>query len=452
MTRSAKNQKAACLVISDRDSAREIASYIAPLGQIVITADNERASKRAFKRYRIKVALFDDDAFSRNGRVALCVWKAIKRSGTRVMVISSRRSPRAILEARDAGAHDYLLKPFNRREFLARYISTVEDKIRITCLGGGTGLFHILLGMKHIPGILLTACVSTSDDGGSSGRLKASFGILPPGDVRRCLVALSNAPEMMNQVMGFRFERGDGIQGHSFGNLFLTALSEIKGSLPEAVRALSDILNVQGIVLPISHEQTTLCARFEDGTVVRGESKIDTCEDRHPGLHISEIWHEPEVKCAPDAFAAIVNSDLITIGPGDLFTSVVTNLMAGNIRKALFSSRGKRVYLCNLMTKPGETARYTAFDHVGEIVKYMGRDCLDYVLISDTKLSGKSIRAYAKKEQQPVSSADVERLGHITSARVISADVGHETELVRHDSEKVKTAIIRILKREKTAP
>jgi len=287
--------------------------------------------------------------------------------------------------------------------------------------------------------------VNMSDDGGSSGKLSQSMGILPPGDIRRSLVALSNAPELMNQIVQYRFDHSGVFQGHSFGNIFLAVLSQIKGSMPEAVRALSDILNIQGIVLPATVTLTKLVARFENGQVVEGESKIDLCEGREGDLRIEKLWHEPEATCDADAYSAIINSELVTIGPGDLFTSVITNLTVKNIREALAKTKAKKLYICNLMTKPGETSNFNAADHIREIIKYMGGDFLDYILISNTTLSKESIAEYAKKKQSPVKTGDMGSIRSLTKAQVITADIGNQKELVRHDSEKLKKEIQKII-------
>lgn len=436
------------LIIGNHKFFSDISSLLSPLGIEITHASTGLAIRKLNRDKKLSAIIYDDDTYrSKNKMSHFKTLKILQKSAKDVIFMSSRRSISAVSSAKILGARDYIVKPYNQRELIARVVAVLQNKIRITCIGGGTGLFHILLGLKKIPNILLTSVVSTSDDGGSSGRLKTSFGILPPGDVRRSLVALSNAPEVMNQVMRYRFDKGDGIKGHSFGNLFLAVLSRIKGSLSEAVRSISDILNVQGIVLPVTNVQTTLCARFANTKVVKGESNIDLCEDRNPDLQIQTIWHEPATFCTIDAFSSIINSEMIIIGPGDLFTSIATNLVVKDIRKALAKTEAKKVYICNLMTKPGETANYTAFDHTNEIIKYLGGDYIAYVIVSNTKLSKKAIREYAKKEQSPVRLGDIEAFRRITKAKIILADVGHETELVRHDSEKVRNEIAELLKR-----
>ena len=418
-----------------------------PMGVEIIRESTGQGIKRVCKDEDISVIIFDDDSYRRKDKsLRSRILGTLRRSKKPFIISSSVKSFSAVRNARDAGAADFIYKSYNHREFIARVNAVMQEKTRITCIGGGTGLLHILMGFKEIPQSLLTSVVSTSDDGGCSGRLKASFGILPPGDIRRSLVALSDAPEIMNRLMQFRFQRGDYFIGHNFGNLLLTALTEIKGSFSEAVRTISDILNLQGIVLPVTDEHTTLCARFEDGTVIKGESKIDDSEGKNPDLRIIDIWHEPETRATIDAFSSILNSDIVTIGPGDLFTSVITNLLVKNIREAIAETKAKKVYLCNLMTEPGETANCTAFEHVSEIIKYLGGDYLDYIIISNTRLSRKSIHEYAKKKQSPVEIKDIGQIHDITKAKIIQADVGHATELVRHESDKVKKEICDILK------
>ena len=369
----------------------------------------------------------------------------LKKHGKPFLVFSSQKNSSGLAsKARRDGASDYLVKPYNERELILRLNAAWLKKSRITCIGGGTGLFSLLLGLKTLPNTLVTSIVSMSDDGGSSGKLSQAFGILPPGDVRRSLVALSNAPEVMNQIMQHRFDKGD-VRGHSFGNLFLTVLAEVKGSMAEAVRTLSDILNIQGIVLPASHAATKLVARFSDQTVIRGESRIDLGEGRDPELKPIKLWHEPSAVCAPEAFSAILNSDVVTIGPGDLFTSVIANLAIEDLRKAVVETQAKKIYVCNLMTKPGETAHFGPEEHVREVIKYLKKDCLDAVLISNTQLSCESIEEYARKHQRPVGTGNLARLRKITKAEIVVCDIGHETELVRHDSVKLKNEIQKLL-------
>ncbi|MFA5085765.1 MAG: gluconeogenesis factor YvcK family protein, partial [Candidatus Omnitrophota bacterium] len=324
----------------------------------------------------------------------------------------------------------------------------VNGMVRVSCIGGGTGLFNLLMGIKNIAGIIPVSIVSMTDDGGSSGRLRESFGVLPPGDVRRSLVALSTAPEVMNELMAYRFDRGGCFVGHNLGNLLITALSKIKGSMSDAVSGLGDVLNIQGIVHPVSTTKSRLCALFEGGKIVKGESNIDLCKNRSSALKIKKCWHDPGSECDINAYSSIINSDFVIMGPGDLFTSVITNLLVKDVVSAITKTKAKKIYICNLMTKPGETSNFDAIDHIREMLKYLKKDCLDYIVISDNdRLSMESVLRYSKKGQFPVKVGDIAAIKKITKAKIVVADVAHEKELIRHDSEKLKDVIFEIIKK-----
>lgn len=340
-----------------------------------------------------------------------------------------------------AGAADLFSKPISPRELIVRLTAVLENKRRVVCLGGGTGLFNLLRGLSTRPDIHPTSIVTVFDDGGSSGRLRAEFGVLPPGDVRRSLVALSDAPKLMNDVIQYRFEAGEGLRGHSLGNLILTALSDLMGGLPLAVRALGDILHIRGVVLCTSPTSATLCAEMEDGTMVRGESAIDRCEDRSPELRIKRLWQEPAAECSVDAYAAIMAADTVVIGPGDLYTSVAANLIVSGIAEAIAESRATAIYVCNVMTKPGETYGYSTKDHVQEIVRYLGSDCLDYVVVSKTDVPDHMAQSYAELGQHPVTGG----IDGVTRATLVEADLSDATGLVRHDSAKLARVLDELL-------
>ncbi|MBN1527079.1 MAG: YvcK family protein [Candidatus Omnitrophica bacterium] len=427
-----------------RKDVEEVLAQIAMPFEICFEVDDLKAR---IVSGDFECAIFDDDAFpSDMSDMRLAFLEALKKGKKRYIFVTSTEDFRKVDEASAMGAYDFVLTPHNYREFILRLNASQHRRTRITCVGGGTGLFNILASLKTLPNIMLTSIVGMSDDGGSSGRLRASFGILPPGDVRRSLIALSNAPELMNLVMQYRFRAGDeSLTGHNFGNLFLAALSDIKGSMKEAVRSMGDILNIQGIVAPVTGESVTLNAKFEDGTVIKGESKIDMCVGRHPDLHISEFWHEPAARCSIDAYAAIIFADAVIIGPGDLYTSVITNFLFKHFPEAIAKTAAKKIYICNLMTKQGETASFSAYDHIREIIKYLGGDYLSYVIISNTILSHTALKAYAAKGQHPVEAGNINRIESLTKAEIIVTDVGHETDLVRHDSEKVKDVIAELV-------
>jgi uncharacterized cofD-like protein len=343
-----------------------------------------------------------------------------------------------------AGAREVLSTPLHKRELILRLGAVLQKKLRVACIGGGTGLYTVLDGMKDAKRVLLGSIVTMSDDGGSSGQLRASFGILPPGDVRRSLVALSNAPEVMSYVMQYRFAGGEGLSGHSLGNLLLTALCELTGSMQNAVKTLGDILNVQGLVMCVTESATLLCAEFEDGRTVRGESAIDRGLERPDTLRIRKLWHEPAAETTADVFASLLAADLIVIGPGDLYTSLLAALSIDGVPEAIRKSRAKCLYICNLMTKPGETSGYDAADHAAAIVETLGEDALDYVLVSCTELDPDAVHSYAGLAQHPVV-VDLDRLKAATRAEAILGDIGHRAQLVRHDSIKVRSEILDLL-------
>ncbi len=395
---------------------------------------------------KAEIVIFDKDSYHPNFRLIKNILKIIAQSKKDFVVLSREKSASAVLAAKQAGAVDYILKPYNVREVNLRLSAILNQKKRISCIGGGTGLFHLLLGIKSLPAILPISIVSTTDDGGSSGRLRDSFGILPPGDIRRSLVALSNAPVIMNKIIQYRFSKGEGFKGHSFGNLLLTVLNDIEGSMSNAVRGVGDILNINGIVYPIASTESVLYAKLEDGTVVKGENNINLSKDRSPELRIKECWHKPLPECDINAYSAIINSDIVIIGPGDLYTSVITNFLIKDIREAILKSRAKKIYICNLMTKPGETFGYNAFDHISEILRYLKKDCLDYIILADHKKMHKgALLRYARKGQFPVELGDLVKIRKLTKADIIIADLSQERELIRHDSQKIGNQIAKII-------
>jgi len=371
----------------------------------------------------------------------------LAQKGYKVVTFSSHSDFDLIRAAHRAGAQDHIVKPFNHRELTARVFALLDGRKRICCVGGGSGLFSVLACLKPIPNTLLISLVNMSDDGGSSGRLRSSFGVLPPGDIRRSLVALSNAPEVMNEIIQHRFEKGGELKDHSVGNLILTALAEEKGSMAEAVRALGDVLNIQGIVLPISNTLNDLVAEFEDGTIIRGEHLISTGEGRDPSLRIKKVWHEPEAECSVGAYACLLHADMILIGPGDLFSSVITNLIIPRVKEALILGKGEKIYICNLMTRPGETTGLNAPDHVKKIQEAVGADFLDKVIVSNTRFTKTALAEYAKLGQFPVSAGTPGKWKKRTRAKVVFFNVADEEVLIRHDQSKLESELRKFIHR-----
>lgn len=379
-------------------------------------------------------------------RVADEIAQATRR-GAAAVVVGSKIPLAAVRELFEAGARDVVAAPLHQRELILRLGAVAHRKLRVACIGGGTGLFTVLDALKTVPHVLLSSIVTMSDDGGSSGRLRASFGILPPGDVRRSLVALSNAPEVMSFVMQYRFRAGDGLTGHSLGNLLLTAMAERTGGMQSAVKALGDVLNVQGLVMCVTENVTTLCAELEDGRTVRGESVIDLCLERPSHLRVRRVWHEPDAETNVDVLSAILAADLVVLGPGDLYTSILSALVVRGVAEGLRATKAKRLYVCNLMTKPGETAGYDACDHVTAVTGGLGADVLDYVLVADSVLDAEAVSAYAAQSQHPVPVPSAEGMRAVTRAELVAADIGHRAQLVRHDTAKLRREIERIASR-----
>lgn len=340
---------------------------------------------------------------------------------------------------------DIISRPLSIRKLVSSIQNILHQTVRVACLGGGTGLFSLLSGLKTLPGLSLSSIVAMSDDGGSTGKLRAIFGVLPPGDVRRSLVALSNAPDLLNELMQYRFQRGDGLEGHNLGNLLLTALSHIKGNMTNAVRALGEILNIQGQVIPVTETASTLKAELADGVLIEGENKIDIFESRISQARISKLWLVPEATASLDALVALLNAKYIILGPGDLYTSIITNLIVTGIPEAIQTSKAKKIYICNVMTKPGETTDYTVEDHVREVLRYLKKDCLDYIICSSTRFSESSLGVYAAKGQKPVKIADENSLRALTQAMMCEEDVASEHVLVRHDGMKIAQAVKKII-------
>lgn len=309
---------------------------------------------------------------------------------------------------------------------------------KIVVIGGGTGNNTVLRGLKKYD-VDLKSIVSMFDNGGSTGILRDEFGILPPGDVRQCLVALSDdSNQILRKLFNYRFVQGDGLNGHNFGNLFLTALSDITGSEYNAIKEAGIILGVRGRVLPVSLDNCHLYASLEDGTLIEGEKNIS---NPIKNLNIKKIFLKPEANIFNKTKEAILNADLIVIGPGGLYYSVVPNLIVNGVVEAIKESKAKKVYVCNVMTKSGETTNFKVSDHVNAIENYLGKDVIDYVIINDKKLSFEMIEKYKEENAEQVI-IDIENL--IGDYKIILADTCSETLFARHDPNKLAKIIMDI--------
>lgn len=324
-------------------------------------------------------------------------------------------------------------------------------KLKIVAIGGGTGLPTVLEGLrKHTDN--LTAIVTVTDSGRSSGMIRKELNIPPPGDIRNCLIALSNSEKLMNNLFQYRFETGS-LEGHSFGNLLIAALAKITGSFENSIEEVAKILRLNGKVLPSTSENTHICAEFEDGAIIEEENNII---DRHnPNVYlrspIKKVFLKPEAKASEKAIEEIKKADLIILSPGSLFTSVITNLLVKGIPEAIKESNAKKIYVCNIMTQPSQTYKYKASDHIKQINRYLS-GILDYIILNSKKPNLDLIEEYEKEHSQLVEN-DMEELNKL-DIKIIQGELledapekqilWHKKDLLRHDSNKLAKLIINI--------
>ena len=320
-------------------------------------------------------------------------------------------------------------------------------KSKVVIIGGGTGTFTVLSGLKNYP-LDLSAIVTMADDGGSTGILRDELGVLPPGDVRQCLVALSESPQFLRQLMNYRFNEG-GLKGHNFGNLFLSALEKMTGSFDESVEMAGKILRINGRVIPSTLKQVRLVAQFLNGKIVRGESKIHFKDLRT----LKKIFLQPQAEANPKAVAAINSADLIIIGPGDFYSSLIPNFLVSGIPGAIRSSKAIKAYNCNLMTKQGHTDGFTVADYVKNIESHIG-SALDYVIYNSRRPSPLVLKRYAHEGEHFVECGEKFPDRKYISADLISKKIFQppkgdslirERTLIRHDSNRLAKIIFGIV-------
>ena len=352
-----------------------------------------------------------------------------------------------------------------------------ESCLRVVAIGGGTGLSTLLRGLKHyvstpgsptgfdrrsgaplrpaqtVPGEMpclireLAAVVTVTDDGGSSGRLREELNMLPPGDIRNCLVALSEDEHLLSQLFQYRFAQGE-LGGHSFGNLFLAALNGISGDFAQAVQISSQILATRGRIFPATTANATLMAQMDDGSLVRGETNI-TASRRS----IVELMLDPPaVDPLPETLEAIANADLITLGPGSLYTSLITNLLVRGIPEAIAQSRATRVYVCNLMTQANESLGLTASQHIEKILNHCpasnGHRLFDYALVNTAPIRPETREQYEREGQEPIAP-DLDRVRAL-GVEPIAGSFVHEGEVLRHSYDAVAETLLRLAVRDRS--
>ena len=320
--------------------------------------------------------------------------------------------------------------------------------VRVVAIGGGTGLSALLRGLKQCvapsravasrdPIRDLVAVVTVTDDGGSSGRLRREYGVLPPGDIRNCMVALSHDEALLGRLFQYRFASGNGLKGHSFGNLFLAALSHVTGDFTRAVRVSSEVLAIRGRIFPSTNQLVSLEAVLEDGTRVAGESRIGRTRTR-----IRRVRLVPRrVKPLPEVLEAIARADLILMGPGSLYTSVIPNLLVSGVAEAIRQSRATCVYISNLMTQPGETSGFTAADHVRAIQQHGGRGLIDCVVLNNRPFAPEVARRYRTQGAHPVTT-DLDQLQRM-GLRCLLGDLLDQRGMVRHSAGRLAGLVLR---------
>lgn len=318
---------------------------------------------------------------------------------------------------------------------------------KVVALGGGTGNFVVLRGLKDYDHLALTAIVSMADDGGSTGILRDELGVLPPGDVRQCLVALSESDLLLRNLMNYRFENG-GLGGHSFGNLLLSALEKVTGSFEQAVQVAAKILATKGHVIPVTTHKVRLKMILKDNTLIEGEGNVYASRKIDQGYR--DIYLDPPAKASPAAIEAIRDADMLIIGPGGLYTSIIPNLLVEGVTKAIRESKAEKLFVVNLMNRQGQTTGFKVSAHLKEIERFMGKDVFDHILVNTEPPSAEQISFY--EEEGQLVENDL-----VMDPRIVSADLldqklqkrqpgdVFQRNLIRHNAKKLAEEIVKIV-------
>ncbi|MEN6461106.1 MAG: uridine diphosphate-N-acetylglucosamine-binding protein YvcK [Syntrophomonas sp.] len=316
---------------------------------------------------------------------------------------------------------------------------SINNEPRIVVVGGGTGLSVLLKGLKKYSSHL-TAIVTVTDDGGSSGRLRNELGVLPPGDIRNCLVALAETETLMDKVFQHRFIQGNGLGGHNLGNLLLVAMTEITGDFISAIKEVSKVLAVRGTVLPATLEHVSLGAKMQDGNTITGETSI-----RGYSKSIDKLFLIPQ-QCmpVPDTLKAIMEADVVVVGPGSLYTSIIPNLLVNGVAEAITQSEATTIYVNNIMTEQGETDNYNSADHLKVIMEHIGRQIFDYVIINTGAIDEERLNRYRQEQAVPVLEADAEIIK--MGIKILKQDLLADTGVAWHDPDKLARTILGVLK------
>jgi uncharacterized cofD-like protein len=359
-------------------------------------------------------------------------------AGVGLMISGMRRMMRSILQVLlPEQSQDQLVEMVYRQRQL-------ERGPKLVAIGGGTGLSTLLMGLKqHTSNI--TALVTVGDDGGSSGRLRTALRMPPPGDIRNCLVALAGAEPLMRELFQYRFESGEELHGHNFGNLFIAAMMQVTGDFETAVRESSRVLNIRGRVLPSCNQQVSLVAQMADGRELTGETQIGGA-----GVRVERLRIEPKNCVASSAvLESIKEADGIILGPGSLYTSILPNLLVQGVTDAIQRSLAPKIYVCNVMTQSSETDGYTAADHVDALVRHTAAQLIDYAIVNTAAVPQSLLQRYKEQQAHPVE-VDYDRIRAL-GAEIVDAPVISTTDYVRHDAEQLGKLIISIIDNSRTA-
>lgn len=320
----------------------------------------------------------------------------------------------------------------------------MNNECKIVVIGGGTGLSVILRGLKKVS-TQITAIVTTADDGGGSGKLREDLGMLPPGDIRNCILALADTESYMEELFQYRFKEGS-LAGQNFGNLFIAALSGIYNNFQEGIAKVHEILAVTGRVVPVTEEDISLCAILENGKIVRGESKISSVVLSEKTT-IKKVYLDPaEPKAIPDALIAIRDADIIVLGPGSIYTSIIPNLLVKNIVNAISDSQAIKIYITNVMTQPGETDNYSVRQHVGALLDHANQNIIEYVFVNNEKIPNDILPKYIEDGAEPVllKTDDSIMLNNQGIAIVEGPYIDVKKGYVRHDASQIAVDIIKL--------
>jgi len=326
-------------------------------------------------------------------------------------------------------------------------------KMKVVAIGGGTGLSSLLRALKRLvkDGVIkdLSAIVTVADSGGSTGRLRRDYHIPAPGDIRNCIVALADREDILKELFQYRFEEGE-LKGHAFGNIFLTALTKITGNFLDAVRYSCQILKTAGEILPSTVENVHLIAKFEDGTVIKGEDKIPEYAKEYK-KRIVDIWLEPKnVKAPIDVVESILTADYILIGPGSFYTSIIPNFLIEDIKKAYKSSTAKKIFIVNAMTQPGETDNFSAFDHVKKFAEITGLPYPDAAILNTRMPPYKLLKKYVEQGQEPVLP-DVANFVRHNIKVYAEGLIGENNNFIKHSPELLANLLKKVFGELKTS-